>query len=62
MSTEHIARRSVAFFVLTSLPNFAVAAVLGPLLSKMSDRIGCGASAEAFFRRCREALPWLAGL
>jgi uncharacterized membrane protein YbhN (UPF0104 family) len=32
MSTEHIARRSIAFFVLTSLPNFAVAAVLGPLL------------------------------
>jgi uncharacterized membrane protein YbhN (UPF0104 family) len=32
MSTEHIARRSVTFFVLTSLPNFACAAVLGPLL------------------------------
>jgi uncharacterized membrane protein YbhN (UPF0104 family) len=32
MSTEHIARRSVAFFVLTSLPNFACAAVVGPLL------------------------------
>lgn len=32
MSTEHIGRRSVAFFVLTSLPNFACAAVLGPLL------------------------------
>ena len=32
MSTEHIGRRSIAFFVLTSLPNFAVAAVLGPLL------------------------------
>lgn len=32
MSTEHIARRSVAFFVLTSLPNFAFAAILGPLL------------------------------
>jgi uncharacterized membrane protein YbhN (UPF0104 family) len=32
MSTEHIARRSVAFFVLTSAPNFACAAVLGPLL------------------------------
>jgi uncharacterized membrane protein YbhN (UPF0104 family) len=32
MPTEHIARRSVAFFVLTSVPNFAVAAVLGPLL------------------------------
>jgi uncharacterized membrane protein YbhN (UPF0104 family) len=32
MSTEHIARRSVAFFVLTSIPNFACAAVLGPLL------------------------------
>jgi len=27
MSTEHIGRRSVAFFVLTSVPNFAVAAV-----------------------------------
>lgn len=32
MSTDHIARRSVAFFVLTSIPNFACAAVLGPLL------------------------------
>jgi uncharacterized membrane protein YbhN (UPF0104 family) len=32
MRTDHIARRSVAFFVLTSVPNFAVAAVLGPLL------------------------------
>ena len=32
MSTEHIGRRSVTFFVLTSVPNFAVAAVLGPLL------------------------------
>jgi uncharacterized membrane protein YbhN (UPF0104 family) len=32
MSTEHIARRSIAFFVLTSIPNFAFAAVLGPLL------------------------------
>jgi uncharacterized membrane protein YbhN (UPF0104 family) len=32
MSAEHIGRRSVAFFVLTSLPNFACAAVLGPLL------------------------------
>jgi len=32
MSTEHIGRRSVAFFVLTSLPNFLCAAVLGPVL------------------------------
>jgi hypothetical protein len=32
MSTEHIGRRSVAFFVLTSIPNFAFVAVLGPLL------------------------------
>jgi uncharacterized membrane protein YbhN (UPF0104 family) len=32
METEHIGRRSVAFFVLTSLPNFAVTAILGPLL------------------------------
>jgi uncharacterized membrane protein YbhN (UPF0104 family) len=32
MSTEHIARRSVTFFVLTSVPNFLSAAVLGPLL------------------------------
>ena len=32
MSTEHIGRRSVAFFVLTSLPNFALTMVLGPLL------------------------------
>jgi uncharacterized membrane protein YbhN (UPF0104 family) len=33
MSTGHIGRRSIAFFVLTSLPNFACAAVLGPLLA-----------------------------
>ncbi len=32
MSTEHIGRRSVVFFVLTSIPNFACAALLGPLL------------------------------
>jgi uncharacterized membrane protein YbhN (UPF0104 family) len=32
MSTEHLTRRSVAFFVLTSIPNFACAAVFGPLL------------------------------
>lgn len=32
MSTRHIARRSVCFFVLTSLPNFALTALLGPLL------------------------------
>jgi uncharacterized membrane protein YbhN (UPF0104 family) len=32
MPTEQIGRRSVVFFVLTSLPNFAVAAILGPLL------------------------------
>ena len=32
MKTEHIARRTVAFFVLTSLPNFACAALIGPLL------------------------------
>src|SRR5579875_2923500 len=32
MESEVIGRRSVAFFVLTSLPNFAVTAVLGPLL------------------------------
>ncbi len=32
MPTAQIARRSVAFFVLTSIPNFAFAAVLGPLL------------------------------
>ncbi len=32
MSTEHIGRRSIAFFVLTSIPNFAFVAVLGPLL------------------------------
>src|SRR5579875_1814426 len=32
MESERIGRRSVAFFVLTSLPNFALAAVLGPLL------------------------------
>jgi uncharacterized membrane protein YbhN (UPF0104 family) len=32
MSTEHIGRRSITFFVLTSIPNFAFVAVLGPLL------------------------------
>ena len=32
MDNEAIGRRSVAFFVLTSLPNFAVTAILGPLL------------------------------
>ena len=32
MSTEYFGRRSIAFFVLTSIPNFAFAAVLGPLL------------------------------
>jgi uncharacterized membrane protein YbhN (UPF0104 family) len=32
MPTEHIGRRSIAFFVLTSIPNFACAALLGPLL------------------------------
>jgi uncharacterized membrane protein YbhN (UPF0104 family) len=33
MSTEHIARRSVAFFVITSAPNFLCAAICGPLLA-----------------------------
>jgi uncharacterized membrane protein YbhN (UPF0104 family) len=33
MPTQHIARRSVAFFLITSTPNFAVAAVLGPILA-----------------------------
>jgi uncharacterized membrane protein YbhN (UPF0104 family) len=32
MSTEYIARRSVVFFVLTSIPNFLCAMVVGPLL------------------------------
>ncbi len=32
MSTERIARRSVSFFVLTSIPNFLCAAVLGILI------------------------------
>lgn len=32
MPTEHISRRSVSFLVLTSIPNFACVAVLGPLL------------------------------
>jgi uncharacterized membrane protein YbhN (UPF0104 family) len=32
MEAEAIGKRSVSFFVLTSLPNFAVTAVLGPLL------------------------------
>ncbi|HEV3128268.1 MAG TPA: flippase-like domain-containing protein [Solirubrobacteraceae bacterium] len=40
MPTEHIARRSVTFFVLTSIPNFACIALLGPLLlaNAFSDR------------------------
>jgi len=33
MSTEYIARRSVAFFVITSAPNFLCAAVIGLLLA-----------------------------
>jgi uncharacterized membrane protein YbhN (UPF0104 family) len=33
MPTEHIARRSVAFFLITSAPNFICAAVLGALLA-----------------------------
>ncbi len=33
MSTDHIARRSVAFFVLTSAPNFVCAAVLGSAIA-----------------------------
>ncbi len=33
MSTSHIARRSVAFFVLTSAPNFICAAVFGSVLA-----------------------------
>ena len=32
MATEHIARRSVSFFILTSIPNFLCLALLGPLL------------------------------
>lgn len=32
MRTDHIARRSVAFFVITSVPNFVFAALLGSLL------------------------------
>ena len=38
MSTEYIGRRSIAFFVLTSIPNFAFAAVLGPLLLTAGSR------------------------
>lgn len=33
MSPEYIARRSVAFFVITSAPNFLCAVILGPLLA-----------------------------
>src|SRR4249919_3067317 len=33
MSTNHIARRSVAFFVLTSVPNFVCAAVFGSVIA-----------------------------
>jgi len=32
LSAEYIARRSVAFFVITSAPNFLCAAIIGPLL------------------------------
>ena len=32
VSSEYIARRSVAFFVITSAPNFLCAAIVGPLL------------------------------
>src|SRR5205814_10281875 len=33
MATEYIGRRSVAFFVFTSIPNFACAAIAGTLLA-----------------------------
>ncbi|HJS93226.1 MAG TPA: lysylphosphatidylglycerol synthase domain-containing protein [Solirubrobacteraceae bacterium] len=33
MPTDHIARRSVAFFVITSAPNFLCVLILGPLLA-----------------------------
>jgi uncharacterized membrane protein YbhN (UPF0104 family) len=33
MSPEHITRRSVAFFVITSAPNFLCAVIIGPLLA-----------------------------
>ncbi len=32
LSSEYVARRSVAFFVITSTPNFLCAAIVGPLL------------------------------
>ena len=41
MAAEHIGRRSVAFFVLTSIPNFACAAVLGPCCSRGSSPAMC---------------------
>ncbi len=55
MSGEHIGRRSVAFFVLTSIPNFACAAVLGPLLltGLFSGHIPVGVTAVL------SALAWL---
>ena len=44
MSTAHIARRSVAFFVLTSAPNFLCAAVFGSILATgLVDDAGPGA-------------------
>jgi uncharacterized membrane protein YbhN (UPF0104 family) len=55
MSNERIARRSIAFFILTSIPNFACAAVVGPLLLAgiLSGRAPVIATA------CFSATAWL---
>jgi uncharacterized membrane protein YbhN (UPF0104 family) len=53
MSAERIARRSVAFFVLTSIPNFLCVAVLGPLLLA-----GLGGSAPAAPTAVFTGLAW----
>lgn len=55
MPNDHIGRRSVAFFVLTSIPNFAFAAVLGPLLLAGVLHSGAPAGSSAAF----SALAWL---
>ncbi|HET9718862.1 MAG TPA: lysylphosphatidylglycerol synthase domain-containing protein [Solirubrobacteraceae bacterium] len=56
MSAEQVGRRSVAFFVLTSIPNFACIALVGPLLLA-----GVGGAAPAVLTAIFTGLAW-AGL
>jgi uncharacterized membrane protein YbhN (UPF0104 family) len=58
MESEQIGRRSVAFFVLTSLPNFTVTAVLGPLLAL---HVFAG-SAPAPWTAVLTGMAWATGL